>query len=96
MRPPSTTSPAIAASVNAAAMAGSHHEAAPMAIRAGMAMGAAMGSHEMARAQAVSGLPMAAKDTKYTRTSRTLMGPATLCASSGRDASDPRAPNKVA
>ena len=57
-------------------------------MRVGIAMGAVMGSQEMARAQVVSGLPMAANDTKYTRASKTLTGPAALCASSGRERSE--------
>src|SRR5689334_18210163 len=61
MWPPSTTSPAMVAAVSVATATGSHQAAAPMAMRVGMAMGAARGIQEMARAQPVSGLPMAAE-----------------------------------
>src|SRR5262245_42821237 len=63
-RPPSTTRPPIAAAVSPATTMGSHQLAEPMAMRAGMAIGALIGSQEMARAQVVPGLPIAAKDTK--------------------------------
>ena len=58
--------------------------------------GAVAGKNDTTFAQAVSGLPIAAKETKYPAMSTTLTGPAALCASSGRDASAPSAPNTVA
>lgn len=54
----------MAATVSIAASNGSHHVAAPMAMRDGMAIGAVAGNHDTSRAQVVSGLPMAANDTK--------------------------------
>lgn len=95
-RPLNRTSHAMVISVRASASTGSHHSVAPMAIRFGIASGAVTGRYDTICAAALSGRPTAANDAKYAATISAISGPATLCASSSREASDPSAPYTMA
>jgi hypothetical protein len=54
----------MAATVKTTASIGSHHAATPMAMRLGMASGAATGKNESSWAQPLSGCPITANEAK--------------------------------